>query len=134
MWSLVIELGKATGTPVPHLMHAFGEHLFQRFAAVYPTLFEGASSAFDFLQGLESLIHAEVRKLYPDAELPHFDIVERSAQRMVMVYRSSRHFADLAEGLLRGCARHFQEPIEIGRENLPAEHGSAARFTLTRSA
>jgi hypothetical protein len=52
---------------------------------------------------------------------------------MVMVYRSSRHFADLAEGLLRGCARHFDEPIEIGREDLPAERGSAARFTLTRN-
>ena len=79
MWSLVIELGKATGTPVPHLMHAFGEHLFHRFTVVYPVLFEKASSAFDFLQKLEGLIHAEVRKLYPDAELPRFDIAERSA-------------------------------------------------------
>jgi hypothetical protein len=133
MWSLVIELGKATGTPVPRLMHAFGEHLFQRFTVVYPKLFESVSSAFDFLQGLETVIHSEVRKLYPDAELPRFDVAERSAQRMVMVYRSSRHFADLAEGLLRGCARHFDEPIEIGREDLPADRGSAARFTLTRS-
>jgi hypothetical protein len=133
MWSLVIELGRATGTPVPHLMHAFGEHLFHRFAIVYPTSFENVSCAFDFLQGLETVIHSEVRKLYPDAELPRFDIAERSARHMVMVYRSQRHFADLAEGLLRGCTRHFDEPIEIARENLPADRGSAARFTLTRS-
>jgi hypothetical protein len=133
MWSLVIELGKATGTPVPGLMRTFGEHLFHRFAVVYPTCFANFSSAFDFLQRLETVIHAEVRKLYPDADLPRFDVSERDGQRMVMVYRSNRPFADLAEGLLRGCARHFDEAIEIGREDLPAERGSAARFTLTRS-
>jgi hypothetical protein len=133
MWSLVIELGKATGTPVPRLMHAFGEHLFGRFTIACPGFFAGVSSAFEFLQGLETVIHSEVRKLYPDAELPRFDIAERSADRMVMVYRSSRHFADLAEGLLRGCGQHFGEQLQIAREDLPAEHGSAARFTLTRS-
>jgi hypothetical protein len=132
MWGLVIELGKATSTPVPHLMRAFGEHLFHRFTLGYPTLFQGVKTAFDFLQGLESVVHAEVRKLYPDSELPRFDIPERSADRLVMVYRSSRHFADLAEGLLRGCGKHFGEALEIVREDLPAEHGSAARFTLTR--
>jgi len=133
MWSLVIELGKASGIAVPQLMQAFGEHLFHRFTIGYPSYFHGVASTLDFLQSLETVVHSEVRKLYPDAELPRFDVSERGADRIVMVYRSTRHFADLAEGLLRGCAAHFGEHFDIAREDLPAEHGSAARFTLTRN-
>lgn len=132
MWSLVIELGKATATPVPQLMQDFGEHLFPRLALGYPGFFQGISTTFDFLQTLETIVHSEVRKLYAEAELPRFEVSERSDHRMVMVYRSPRHFADLAEGLLRGCSRHFGERINIARENLASERGSAARFTLTR--
>jgi hypothetical protein len=132
MWSLVIELGRATGTPVPHLMQEFGEHLFARFTLEYPHFFQDVRSSFDFLQGLETVIHIEVRKLYHDAELPRFDVTERTPTKMVLLYRSRRHFADFAEGLIRGCARHFGEQLEILRENLPAPEGSQVRFTLTR--
>jgi hypothetical protein len=48
----------------------------------------------------------------------------------VLLYQSSRHFADLAEGLIRGCAKHYGETLEIGREDLPFEGGSRVRFTL----
>jgi hypothetical protein len=133
MWSLVIELGKASGIPVPQLMQDFGERLFHRLAVGYPGFFQGVAATFDFLQSLETVVHGEVRKLYPDAELPRFDVSERSADRMVMVYRSTRHFADLAQGLLRGCAAHFGERFDIAREDLPTDRGSAARFTLTRN-
>jgi hypothetical protein len=133
MWSLVIELGKASGIPVPQLMREFGEHLFHRLTAGYPGFFDGVASTFDFLQGLETAVHSEVRKLYPDAELPQFDVSERSTDRMVMVYRSTRHFADLAEGLLRGCVAHFGERFDIAREDLPADRGSVVRFTFNRA-
>jgi len=48
-----------------------------------------------------------------------------------MVYRSSRPFADLAEGLILGCAEHFGERIAIAREALPGESG--VRFSLERT-
>ena len=49
---------------------------------------------------------------------------------MTLVYLSKRHFADLAEGLIRGCARPFNENISITREQLPADEGSRVRFIL----
>jgi hypothetical protein len=52
---------------------------------------------------------------------------------MVLLYQSARHFADLAEGLIQGCAEHFREPLAIGRESVPAESGSRVRFTLERA-
>ena len=133
MWSLAVELSKASNIPVPELMRSYGRHLFGRFAVSHPRLFEGTKSAFDFLQSLENVIHVEVRKLYPEAEMPHFEVLDRTDTRLVLLYESRRHFADLAEGLMHACAVHFGESIDITREALPVDTGSRERFVLTRS-
>jgi hypothetical protein len=131
MWSLVSQLSHATGTRVPDLMQAFGRHLAERFAASHAAFFQ-APGLFDFLASVDSLIHVEVRKLYPDAELPHFEVLERTPTRMVLVYRSPRHFGDLAEGLMRGSAEHYGEPVRITREPVAEPTGSHIRFILER--
>jgi hypothetical protein len=132
MWSLLVELSKISGTPVPDLLRDFGAHLMGRFVAAFPALFEAPKCSFDFLEGLDAIIHREVRKLYADAELPRFAVLERRDNRMVMLYESPRHFADLAEGLIGGCASHYGETLSIVRENLATEAGSRVRFVLER--
>jgi hypothetical protein len=131
---LVNALGKATGLPVSELVRTFGRHLFGRFVELYPRFFERVPSAFDFLMNIEGCIHAEVKKLYPDAELPTFECRPTAHDRMDMIYRSSRPFADLAEGLIMGCAEHFGEQITIRREPLPGHDGRGVRFSLARAA
>lgn len=66
---LVQALSNASGLTVPQLIHLFGEHLFQRFSVQYKALFADSRTAFDFLARIDDVIHVEVRKLYPDAEL-----------------------------------------------------------------
>src|SRR5690349_11177004 len=88
IWSLVCELSKVCDTPVPDLFKAYGEYLFSRLASSYAQLFQGMNNAFEVVQALDGVIHTEVRRLYPDAELPRFDISERSPGRMVFVYSS----------------------------------------------
>lgn len=51
---------------------------------------------------------------------------------MTMVYRSRRPFADLAEGLIEGCASHFAERIAIERSDSAAGELHSTRFTLSR--
>jgi hypothetical protein len=131
---LVSALSDATGTPVPDLVRAFGRHLFGRFVVAYPRFFQATSTTFEFLASVDRHFHVEVRKLYPDAELPHFETRMLSPDRMEMIYRSQRSFADLADGLIRGCADHFEETLTIERENLQSDGGSAVRFTLERAA
>lgn len=126
---LVISLSEATGAPVPDLVQTFGRHLFARFNALYPQFFEGIESALDFLPMVETYIHVEVRKLYPDAELPSFDC-KTFDDALEMTYKSKRPFADLAEGLIRACVDHFQDAIEISRTDLANKDGTSARFLL----
>lgn len=132
MIDLVGALSERTGVPVADLMRSFGRHLMGRFESMYPEFFEGVPDAFAFLRTLENHIHREVLKLYPEAELPRFDYSHPSDDSMVLVYRSARPFADLAEGLLHGCIDHWQEGLELGREDLEGPSGTHARFTLTR--
>ncbi len=129
---LVAQLSTLTSIPVPELVHSFGVHLFGRFVAAYSALFAGGTSAFSFLERVEDHIHVEVRKLYPDAELPTFTCDTSTPGRLTMLYRSSRPFADLAEGLIAGCIAHFGEPILIHRDDIANSHGAHVRFVLTK--
>ncbi len=127
---LVVELSKETGIPVPDLVRTYGHHLFGRFVQMYPRLFEAAASTFDFLEQVDGYIHVEVKKLYPDAELPRFTSERLDDRHLRLDYRSARPFGDFAEGLIQGCADHFGERIAIKREPLAAESGVALRFLI----
>ncbi len=131
---MVVGLSQATSVPAPALIHAFGEYLFGRFSISFPDFFAGAANAFDFLAGIDSYIHVEVRKLYPEAELPRFQCERPNADELVMLYASPRCFGDLAEGLIHGCVAHFKQPISVIREDLPGGDGEQrVRFHLVRA-
>jgi len=132
MLALVTQLSEKTGTPVPDLVEAFGRYLFGRFVDLYPAFFEGVDGAFSFLDRIEEHVHVEVRKLYPDAELPTFKTSRTDDNTMVMVYQSTRPFADLAKGLIEGCIAHYGEPVDVQMEDLSDEGRTHVRFTLMR--
>jgi hypothetical protein len=111
--ALVGALEKRSGIAAPVLIEIYGEHLFSRFWDRYPQFFENQEGVLDFLQGIESRIHFEVRKLYPDAELPAFSCIRRTADLLEMHYQSPKCLGHLAVGLIRGCAAHFATPVEI---------------------
>lgn len=134
MVTLVTALSKRSNTTVPNLLRVFGEHLFGRFIQLYPAFFKEPHSAFSFLAGIENIIHAEVLKLYPTAELPHIDIEHHCSEKLVMLYDSRLHFEDFAEGLLRGCITHFGEDISITRSVVGEGHARKERFVLSRTA
>ena len=124
MVALVGRLSRHTGLAVPDLLRDFGRHLLRRFFAKFPAFFEGSRSSFEFLPLVEGYVHMEVRKLYPDAELPTFICEAVGADQLDMVYRSARFFPDLAEGLILETAAHFGEEVEVIREAVPAESGT----------
>ncbi|MGB0713962.1 MAG: heme NO-binding domain-containing protein [Gammaproteobacteria bacterium] len=130
--ALVTKLSEKTGTPVPDLVAAFGTYLFSRFSVLYPAFFSGVDTSFDFLSRIEEHVHVEVRKLYPDADLPRFETSRPDDRTLVMVYSSTRPFADLAHGLMLGCVQYYQESIRIERRDESDAEMNRVRFTLTR--
>lgn len=129
---LVGALSEIAQIEVPMLVREFGKHLLRSFVNSSPQFFEGVNSAFEFLRTVDNRIHIEVRKLYPEAELPTFECRSQGPDHLEMIYRSSRPFADLAEGLMLECVEHFGEEIHIERENLEAGEKQAVRFSFVR--
>lgn len=129
MFTLVSNLATLTKTPVADLLKAFGRHLFSRFLTSFPEFFNGMNSALAFLPSVDSFVHMEVRKLYPDAELPSFSCEQTEPGSMVMIYRSKRNLSDLAEGLISACIEHFGDDLVLSRETIsvPEPH---TRFLL----
>lgn len=129
---LLTRLSATTGLTIPQLLHSYGEHLFPRFRAMFPAFFEAPRDAFTFLASVNDIVHAEVRKLYADAELPEFGCDLLDARSMRLVYRSSRGLADLAEGLIAGCCRSFGEDVAIARTDHSGGALTHVVFELTR--
>ncbi|MCB1645188.1 MAG: heme NO-binding domain-containing protein [Pseudomonadales bacterium] len=130
---LVTALGKRLSMPVPGLVRAFGQHLFRRFTERYSEFFEVPVNSIELLSQIENHIHVEVKKLYPQASLPTFSHVQVQPNELVLEYQSSKPFADLAEGLIEGCADHFSERVEIQRQDHEAGDGYHSTFTLRYS-
>ncbi len=115
--------------PIPELVKAFGRYLFGRFVVLYPSFFAATPDAFDFL---ENHVHVEVRKLYPDAELPTFETVREGEHKLVMIYRSKHPFATLAAGLIEGCLSHYQVKAQTEMVDCSAGQGTHVEFHITR--
>ena len=133
MFVMLDELHDAVGLPHKELILAFSEWLFDAFYRLHPEFFGRIESSFDFLCGIDSVIHTEVRRLYSDARTPHFEARRVSPDQMIMEYSSWRPFADLAEGLILAASAHFKEEIAIDRQAGATGDGRSARFVLTRS-
>jgi Haem-NO-binding len=127
---LADQLATICGEPRGAVLTSFGVHLFRYFAALYPTFLDEAVSAIALLRSINTYVHGELRKVYPDAEFPGFECTPVEPGGIEMTYRSARPLADLAEGLIRGSIEHFGDPVRILREDLPGIPGTAARFVV----
>jgi hypothetical protein len=132
--AMVTRLSELTSMPVDDLVQAFGKHLLNRFTELYPVFFKEVDDTFSFLDTIESHVHIEVLKLYPDAELPTFSIDHADGKTLIMSYKSTRPFAMLAKGLIKGAAEHFSEKISIEMVDLSNGEGNHARFELKKEA
>lgn len=130
---LVVQLSKETDTPVTDLVRAYGFHLFERFVRTYPRFFSGIKDAFTFLEGVESIVHAEVRKLYSDSRPPMITATRQGDDKLEVIYESQRCLADAAHGLILGCVDYFGEKMSVERQDID-DSGSSVRFLLTKAA
>jgi hypothetical protein len=132
MVGLLSALSEEIGKTIPEILQMFGKRLFKQFELKFPEIFVEAPDSFSFLEKVESIIHVEVRKLYPDAELPAFEINREAPERLVMVYDSPRALSDFGAGLMSGCFAHFGENVEVTTTDLSDGAGTKVKFVLER--
>ena len=115
------------------LQSAFGEFTFARLASRYPDLVNQYEDAFQCVYDVDRTIHQNVRKLYPEAELPNMNArLQNNGQQLLLDYQSPRAFMHMAHGLLKGCLQHYGDSARLSMDDLSGGAGTHARFTLTR--
>jgi len=129
---MVEKLSHLVKQPRKLLIRAFGKHLHTIFLRKFGEYYKANNNTFDFLISVENLIHIEVRKLYPDAELPSFKFDSPSDDTLVIYYESNRPLADLAHGLIEATIKHYGEDIEIKTVSSQNDNAQKRTFILTK--
>lgn len=128
---LLSSLSDYTKKGIPSLLKSFGYYFFNVLKKGYPQFLSNVDSAFRFLESIETYIHVEVRKLYPDAELPTFETRLISEGNLEMVYYSERKMSDFAEALIEKSMEYFGEKGRIKKEYVKAD-GSVVKFIISK--
>lgn len=100
------------GIEAPELVRMFGKFLFAELAEKFP-VFMKEKTAWEFIKTIEEIPHIEVKKLYPDAKPPQFEVEETSPDEIALHYKSKRKLCALAKGLIQGVSEYYKTPIEI---------------------
>lgn len=131
---LVSGLSSATGASVDLLQRQFGRWMLARYFETYPGFFNSQPDAFTMLESIEHEVHAEVRKLYPDAELPTFETERLDDSTLRMTYRSPRRLVAFCQGLIEACIDHFNETASVACIDRSTAQMGIVDFTITRIA
>jgi hypothetical protein len=131
MISLISNLSKETNLDTSTLLYVYGRYFFDTLVKGHPDIFDYYKTAFSLLAGIEKHIHVHVRKIYPEAELPYFDIQEESYNKLVLEYQSERAMYQFALGLMERTLEFYNEKANIEKRLLNSE-GTKVLFTLTK--
>lgn len=127
--SLLGVLSDHSGKSVNELLESYGRHVFHKLLSIYPTASSGVTGVLDFISRVDSLVHVEVKKLYPDAQLPKFSVDKHENNEMVLIYQSQKRLEALAKGMMLGCAEHYGQNLDIKMEKI-SEDPHTIRFDL----
>lgn len=112
---LVATVGKRAQKTPGEALQWFGRHTMPMLAAHYPQFFTNQKSTRSFILTLNDIIHPEVRRLYPGADVPEFDFDTSTPDCLTVGYRSPRKLCALAQGFMEGAADYFGETVEVNQ-------------------
>ncbi|MGB0980480.1 MAG: heme NO-binding domain-containing protein [Winogradskyella sp.] len=132
MLQLLQHLSKKTELSIDNLLLVYAEHFFGVIERSYPGLLATYKDPIEMISSIENHIHVEVRKIYPDAELPTFEIVEKTKNSLVMLYTSSRAMHHFGLGLMNKTFEHFNSTATIELQKIK-EDGTEVRFIINKN-
>ncbi|TGV00661.1 heme NO-binding domain-containing protein [Flavivirga rizhaonensis] len=132
MLQLLQHLSTNTNIEIDDLLLVYAEHFFDVLKQSYPGLLATYKDPIDMLASIENHIHVEVRKIYPDAELPTFEVLDKTDNSLVMVYKSSRAMHHFGLGLMNKTFEHFDSTATIELEKMK-EDGTEVKFIINRN-
>lgn len=131
MLQLLNQLSKNTNISIDNLLLVYAEHFFGVLQKNYPELLAAYKDPIEMISSIENHIHVEVKKIYPDAELPTFEVLKKTSNSLVMIYKSSRAMHHFGLGLMNKTFEHFNTDAKIELEKIK-EDGTEVRFIINK--
>lgn len=122
LFAFVGAASEALGIDPQDVIRWFGRKALPLMAERYPVFFDGHRSTHTFILTLNNIIHPEVRKVYPGADVPEFGFAVLDKNEILMTYASKRKLCSFAKGLIEGSADFFGEAVEF-TESSCMNHG-----------
>ena len=132
MLQLLQHLSKNTGLSIDDLLLVYAEHFFGVIKESYPGLLATYKDPIEMLSSIENHIHVEVRKIYPDAELPTFTVIQKTENSLIMDYSSSRAMHHFGLGLMNKTFEYFNSTATIKLEKIK-DDGTEVRFVINKN-
>ncbi len=132
MLQLLKNLSANTNISIDDLLLVYAEHFFSVLKISYPDLIATYKDPIEMLASIENHIHVEVRKIYPDAELPTFNVLEKTENSLTMIYKSSRAMHHFGLGLMNKTFEHFSATATIVIEKIK-EDGTEVKFIINKN-
>ena len=130
-FDMVVYTAKKKNLNPEKLYFAFGRFSIPLLAKRFPIFFTESSSTMELMEKINDIHHLEVKKLYPDAELPHFKIEPGDDDSMTVHYSSHRHLCSLAKGLIAGVADHFGESVHTEEKSCMNDGDATCIFKIS---
>ena len=119
--ALVAAIASAADLSTDETLALAGRLGFKHLATRNPHILDGIDSWQQLVESLDDIIHPEVRKISPDAEVPGFATTEVD-DGLRVVYTSRRQLCALAEGLTIGGGEWFGCELAVEHEGC-VRHG-----------
>lgn len=132
MLQLLKHLSENTNISIDNLLLVYAEHFFSVIENIYPGLLATYKDPIEMISSIEDHIHIEVRKIYPDAELPTFIVEEKTEDSLVLIYKSSRAMHHFGLGLMNKTFEHFNSTANIVLEKIK-EDGTVVKFLINKN-
>lgn len=113
--ALVNQLAHETVKSAKEIERSFGQWCFPHLYRLAPDVTRTITDFCEYLSAVDSLIHIEVKKLYPGAVTPEIKTVNQVDQVISVRYGSPRKLCYFCEGLIYACARQFGLDVVISQ-------------------
>ncbi len=109
---IVHATARAAGLSDAETLQLSGRLGFKHLVRRAPQLLDGLDGWRAVIKSLDDIIHPEVRKIYPDADVPGFAATD-DGDALVVIYTSKRGLCSLADGLIVGAGEWFEKKLSV---------------------
>ena len=104
---------EATGMSAQAILQDFGQFIAPDLVAMYRSLMKPEWKTLEVIENAENTAHRVVRRDYIAAAPPYLHAVRTAPEQVTITYNSARKLCDVAKGIVRGLAKHYNERVMI---------------------